>query len=277
MIKDVAIIFVFFFPFHVYSTELATFQENSLGAWEKLKQGSESIDKLLAGSSVIGGATVTNALGLMELQMYLKSVLSMDLDLNKTMHLPKIDNQAQKLAELVQEIKRDFDRKENDEVIMIKLNEAIDLIKIIFEMLKEAVQGAKKDRQLAAAEIVTDVAGIGAVAGGTIMVAKGVAVVGTSVVAVASAPVILTGVAVGAVGGAVAGGLFSIVRYFRQSNAIDTEAKPRRSGLEVDLGRIKSLALQLKINGGKQYENKIDQFLKDVEALKVETENFLKD
>jgi len=282
MTKDLAIILIILLTFHVYSTQSTTIHEKSFPAWEELKQGSDSIDKLFSGSAVIGGATLTNALGLLKLQMYVKSVLSMDLDVSKTMHLPKIDNQIQKLAELVLEIKRDLDRKENSEVTMIKLNEAIDLVKIVFKMLKDNVNSARKDKRWACTEIVLEAAGIGALAGGGIMAVKGAAVVGTTagaavagttVVAVASAPVILTGVAIGTAGGAAVGGLYCMVRYFRYSNAIDSEAKQRRSELLVELVRIRSLAQQLKVIGGEPHE--IRQFLKEVEELKVEMENFL--
>jgi len=133
-----------------------------------------------------------------------------------------------------------------------------------------AVKGAAVVGTTAAgAAAVGTTAGAVAVAGTT----AGAAVVGTTAVAVVSAPVILTGVAIGAAGGAAVGGLFCMVRYFRYSNVIDSEAKQRCSELQMELVRIKSLAQQLKVIGGEPYE--IRQFLKEVEELKVEMENFL--
>jgi len=179
-----------------------------------------------------------------------KSLLSFEVDVSNSMLLPRIDAQIHKLIPLIQEIDQSI-RNQDSRVMLIKLKEASGVAQVIFGMITDAAQSAKREKRWIAIWVVETTAAIGG--GGTAVTA--LATAGT----VALAPVVAT-----AAIGALIGTAIVIVPYNLYANRIDFEARMRYRELLAEMVRVKSLAEQLYVISR---DDSIFQFIDDLEGF----------
>jgi len=234
-------------------------------AFNELKINSGYFEKWLSNAKTLEEAAVPSIIGLLQLQAYIATLLSLHVASSDL--APTEIQQEQQLFQLAQEIAV-LDQNSESMKIEIKLKEALDLSKNLLKTSQETAKFSRKDNYISAGIAIGATAiGCGIAYFANIRAPGAVGTVEATGLAepmgnVDNGRLIMTA---GAVGGGLIGAVFAGARHFRHTNRIDFEAKMRYMELKLELIRIKSLAEQIRLYYNEQ--EVISQFIEELEKI----------
>jgi len=264
--KRTIFVFLLILAQHFQMSKSTISEEPLVDALKNLRSDTDHFEKWISVAD-LGETAANNILGLLKLQVYISTLLSMQVITSQN-YSPSVERKVQQLVKSVKEI---GDLDQNSDLMKARLQEATDIAKNLLQMSQK--EGQIKDNGCMSFKIAIGAA-VGAIGCGaaayfanskmnpanvvqeTQQITSGVRnklqQEATTPLPIPPPPNYNFLMLAGAVGGAIAGAIFAGLSHFLCVNRVDFEAKMRYMELKSELIRIKSIAEQLHIYSGQE-------------------------